>query len=301
MKGNDMDFRSLQTFIQVAEMNSFTRAGEQLGYSQPTISFQIKQLEKELGAPLFERIGHTISLTGAGRDALEYAQKICRMSEEMKRGADQRRIAGGVIRIAMADSLCEPLIIRGFARFREVYPDISLHVTTAGTDELFRLLDHNEADLVCTLDRHIYDANYIIADEEKIGVHFVAAPDHPLCRKDRIYLQDLLNRPFLLTEKGMSYRRLLDEVLARHNIEILPALEFGRTELICTLVEEGAGLSFLPDYVTEEAVRAGRMVRLEVDGICAEFWKQLLYHRGKWMSPALQAVIDHISAVKLCV
>lgn len=294
-----MDFRSLQTFIQVAEMNSFTRAGEQLGYSQPTISFQIKQLERELGAPLFERIGHTISLTDAGRDALEYAQRICRISEEMRQGAEQRRVAGGVIRIAMADSLCAPLIIHGFARFREAYPDISLRVTTAGTDELFRLLDHNEADLVCTLDRHIYDANYIIADEEKIGVHFVAAPGHPLCRKSRIYLQDLLNQSFLLTEKGMSYRRLLDEVLARYNIEILPALEFGRTELICTLVEEGAGLSFLPDYVTEEAVHTGRMVRLEVDGICAELWKQLLYHRGKWMSPALQAVINHILSVKL--
>ena len=64
-----MDLRSLQIFIEVAELNSFTQAGERLGYSQPTISFQIRQLEQELGIPLFDRIGHTVSLTDAGRAA----------------------------------------------------------------------------------------------------------------------------------------------------------------------------------------------------------------------------------------
>ena len=61
-----MDLRNLNTFIQTAELNSFTRAAEKLGYSQPTISFQIKQLELVLGVQLFERIGHTVSLTQKG-------------------------------------------------------------------------------------------------------------------------------------------------------------------------------------------------------------------------------------------
>ena len=294
-----MDLRSLQTFIQVAEMNSFTRAAEKLGYSQPTISFQIRQLEGELGVQLFERIGHTVKLTAPGRDALEYAQKICRMSEEMALGADERPIAGGIIRIAMADSLCAPLVIRDFAGFRAAYPNISLHITTAGTDELFRLLDHNEADMVCTLDSRIYNANYITASEERIGVHFVAAAGHPLAAREKIPLEELAQESFLLTEKGMSYRRLMDEMLARRNIEIRPALEFGRADLICRLVEEGAGLSFLPDYVTGDAVRRGSLARLDVEDMHAELWKQLLYHRGKWMSLPLRAVIDYISGVQL--
>ena len=65
-----MDLKTLNTFIQAAEMHSFTRAGEKLGYSQPTVSFQIRQLEKELGVQLFERIGHTVNLTDEGQDAL---------------------------------------------------------------------------------------------------------------------------------------------------------------------------------------------------------------------------------------
>jgi len=100
-----MDLRGLQIFIEVAEQKSFTRAGEQLGYSQPTVSFQIRQLEQELGVPLFDRIGHTVSLTDAGREALAYAQKICNLSREMTLGTRQDREISGVIRIGMADAL----------------------------------------------------------------------------------------------------------------------------------------------------------------------------------------------------
>ena len=105
-----MDLKSLNTFIHVAELQSFTRAGEKLGYAQPTISFQIKQLERELGVQLFERVGHNISLTEEGRDALEYAQRICRTAEEMARGAERRQEVRGEIRLAMADSLCTSLV-----------------------------------------------------------------------------------------------------------------------------------------------------------------------------------------------
>ena len=275
-----MDLNSLQVFIQVAELNSFTRAGEKLGYSQPTVSFQIKQLEQELGVQLFDRIGHSISLTDAGHDALAYAQEICRLSQEMTLNTSRRYEPEGKVRLALADSLCAPLIAAGYAAFRAAYPKVSVHLTSAGTGEMFRLLDHNEADIVCTLDRHIYDTAYVIAAEEEIGVHVVAATDHPLAKRKQVSIHELLNEPFLLTEKGMSYRRLMDERLAQTSIQIQPVLEIGRADLICELVEQGLGLSFLPDYVTEDAVRRGSIVRLNVPGFEPELWKQLLHHRG---------------------
>lgn len=296
-----MDLRSLNTFIQVAEMNSFTRAGTSLGYSQPTVSFQIKQLEKELGVQLFERVGHTVCLTDAGRHALAYAQQICRMSQEMAEGAESPRELRGEIRLATADSLCTPLILQTFASFRAEHPKVSLHVTTAGTAELFRLLDHNEVDLVCTLDNHIYNTNYIIANEEKIGVHFVAPANHPLSARGPLTIEELLHQPFLLTEKDMSYGRLLHERLARFSREIQPILEIGSADLICKLVSDGLGLSFLPDYVTEAAVRDGRIVRLDVRDFEIDVWKQLLYHKDKWMSRPMQAAIAHLSEICLAI
>lgn len=294
-----MDLQGLNIFIQVAELNSFTRAGEKLGYSQPTVSFQIKQLEKELGVKLFDRIGHTVSLTDEGRDALAYAQSICHMSEEMLLGAEGRKEVGGLIRVALPDSLCMPLITSEFASFQKEYPNVSLKVMTAGTDELFRLLDHNEVDIVCTLDKHIYDRAYVIANEEKIDVHFVVSVENPLAEKEKVEIEDLLSASFLLTEKGMSYRRLLDENLARYSMEIQPVLEMGNTDLIAHLVEEDAGVSFLPDYATEKAVQAGKVKRLIVEDFDVELWKQVLYRRDKWVSLQMKAILKHLSEINL--
>lgn len=294
-----MDFKSLNTFIQVAELNSFTKAGEKLGYSQPTVSFQIKQLEQELGIQLFERIGHTITLTDSGRQALSYAQEICRMSDKMISSKMVDTTPKGNINLAMADSLCTPMIINNFNKFREMYPQISLNIKTAGTDELFRLLDHNEADIVCTLDNHIYSTNYIISNEEKVDIHFICSADNPLANNTTLTVNDLLNEPFLLTEKGMSYRRLLDENMAKNSIEIKPVLEIGSADLICKLIKDNMGISFLPDYVTKSAVEKGDIVRLNVADFNVELWKQLLYHRDKWVSQQMQAVIDYLSSIKL--
>ena len=294
-----MDFKSLNTFIQVAELNSFTKAGEKLGYSQPTVSFQIKQLEQELGIQLFERIGHTITLTDSGRQALSYAQEICRMSDKMISSKMVDTTPKGNINLAMADSLCTPMIINNFNKFREMYPQISLNIKTAGTDELFRLLDHNEADIVCTLDNHIYSTNYIISNEEKVDIHFICSADNPLASNTTLTVNDLLNEPFLLTEKGMSYRRLLDENMAKSSIEIKPVLEIGSADLICKLIKDNMGISFLPDYVTKSAVEKGDIVKLNVADFNVELWKQLLYHRDKWVSQQMQAVINYLSSIKL--
>ena len=294
-----MDLRALNIFIEVAELKSFTRAGEKLGYSQPTVSFQIKQLEKELGVQLFDRIGHTVNLTDAGRDALGYAQQICMMTQEMALGADKRREPTGVIRLGMADSLCTPLVAREFARFRENYPKVALNITTGDTGGLFRLLDHNEVDMICSMDSQVFDTNYVIADEERIGVHIVASAGNPLAGRKQIGLQEVLDYPFMLTEKGMSYRRLLDEQLAQRAMEIQPVLEMGGADLICQLVEQDMGLSLLPDYVTEAAVKAGTVVRLDVPEVQVEVWKQLIYRRDKWLSLPMQAMIRHLSTIQL--
>ena len=294
-----MDIKNLVTFIQVAELGSFTRAGEKLGYSQPTISFQIKQLEQELGLKLFDRIGHTVRLTDKGHEILLYAQRICHTYQEMSQSGESPEHTPAVIRLAMADSLCSPLIGDGFTSFREQFPYISLHVISAGTDDMFRLLDHNEVDLVCTLDSHIYNTIYMIAAADKLGVHFCVSSKHPLSKRSHLTIKDLLPYPFLLTERGMSYRRLLDAYLARSSLEIHPILENGSTELLCSLAERDLGITFLPDYVTKAAIERGTITRLDVPDFEPELWKQLLYHRDKWVSPQMQAVIDHLSGILL--
>lgn len=292
-----MDMRYLRTFLYVAELGSFTRAAEALSYSQPTVSFQIRQLEEELGVRLFDRVGHTIAVTEDGHQVLRYAQRISQLEQELDQALHAEKAVSGHIRMAMADSLCRVVLGKRFAAFRRAYPGVTLKIVPAGTGEMYRMLDHNEADLVLTLDSPIYHAQYVIAKDERIHTHFVASPASPLCSRDALSVTDLLSSPFLLTERGMSYRRLMDETLAARSLEIAPVLESGSTDQLVYLVSQGVGLSFLPDYATEEAVRAGQLVRLPVADLSIDVWKQLLYHRDKWVSPAMQKVIEYCGSL----
>ena len=152
-----MELKNLITFIHVAELGSFTRAANQLGYSQSTISFQIKQLEDELGCLLFERINHTITLTERGHELITYAHQIRAITDEFKENLDEEQILKGHIHIVTPDSVCEEMISRRYIGFHREYPEISIKFTTADTSVMFDMLDHNEADLIITLDAHSYN------------------------------------------------------------------------------------------------------------------------------------------------
>lgn len=294
-----MDIRTLNTFIQVAESGSFSRAAEQLGYSQPTVSVQIRQLEQVVNARLFDRIGHAAHLTDDGRAMLRYAQQICKLAQQMTHYTSEDTAPSGIIKLGMAESLCTPLLSAQLSEFRQQYPHICLEIVTAGTRELFQLLDHNVVDVVCTLDSHIYDTGYVIAAEAPVPVHFVTAVSNPLSKAPQLHMTQLLCEPFLLTEKGMSYRRILDEQLAQRSVAIHPVVVMGNADLLCSLVSQNLGLSLLPDYVTEDAVQKGLIVRLPVTDMQIDVWKQVLYRQEKWVSAPMQAVLEFFCKISL--
>lgn len=288
-----MDTKYLNTFIYTAELNSFTKAAEKLGYSQSTVSFHIKQLESELGASLFERINHTVTLTEKGVEVLRYAHQMNQLLLDMKEATQPKQEIHGHIRLAMADSLCSVIAGRLFEDLHQKYPGITIKVTAAGTREMFRLLDQNEVDFVYTLDSHIYHTDYVIVKESKEGAHFVANTGHPLCGRSDLSITELSKQSFILTEKGMSYRRILDEYLASLSLEVKPVFEVGNTELICRMLEHNDSvISLLPDYATRDAIQSGKLSYLDVKDFEAGLWTQLLYHRDKWISPQMEAVIE---------
>ena len=291
-----MEIRNLITFVRVAELSSFTRAAEVLGYSQSTVSFQIKQLETELGCLLFERINHTISITERGKEVLGYAKEICRLSDEFLDKQSEKDSPRGSIHIVVPDSICEDMMCANYADFHKTYPGISLKFTTADTGMMFDMLDRNEADLCLTLDRHAYHSDYIIAKEEKIDMHFVTGAASPYATDRPLTLAEIANYPFLLTEREMGYRRSLDEAFARLSLDVVPTLEIGRTDIITEVLERGIGISFLPDFVTEKKRREGTLTYLNVTDVNIEIWKQLIYHKNKWRSRALSALIEYIKS-----
>ena len=289
-----MEIRNLTTFVHVAELSSFTKAAKTLGYSQSTVSFQIKQLEEELGCMLFERINHTISLTEKGREVLSYAQQVSNMSQEFKENFSDSRDVKGHIHIVTPDSICETMLNNNYIDFYSKYPNISLKFSTADTDDMFRILNHNEADAILTLDSHVYHQDYIIAKEERISTHFVTGAVSPLAAKDSLSITDIVHMPFILTEKKAGYRRVLDEALAKMSYEITPVLEIGRTDLITSALETGHFISFLPDFVTAKKVSEGKLVYLNIHDFEIDIWKQLIHHRKKWLSKHFKAFLNYV-------
>lgn len=288
-----MEIRNLLTFVTVAELNSFTKAAQALDYAQSTISFQIKQLESELDCLLFERINHTLNLTDRGRELLLYAQQVCRLTDEFRQHMTLDAAVAGHIHILTPDSVCEAMLTENYADFYARYPGITLKFSTADTDDMFRILDRNEADLMLTLDSHVYHGDYRIAKEARMSTHFVCSTSSPLAGK-RLTLEELQHTPLILTEKGMGYRRVLDDLLARRSVELRPVLEISRTDIITTLLEKGQHVSFLPDFVSRRKVEEGKLVYLEVEDIAIDIWQQLIYHRGKWISRALETFIQYV-------
>ena len=292
--GIDMELKNLITFIHVAELGSFTRTAEQLGYSQSTISFQIKQLEEELGCLLFERINHTVTLTERGRELITYAHRIRALTDEFKDNLGREETAEGYIHIVTPDSVCEEMMHTNYIDFHTKYPSISLKFTTADPAVMFEMIDHNEADIIITLDRHVYQSDYVIAKEQTLPMHFVARADSTYADKKNLSIKDIIEEPFVLTEHGQGYRRVLDRELAKRSLEIKPILEIGRTDLIITALAQSNMISFLPDFVTRSRVAAGELCYLDVTDLDIVIFKQLIYHKNKWMSKSLRSFIEYL-------
>ena len=191
--------------------------------------------------------------------------------------------------------MCETMMNDNYTDFYSCYPNISLKFSSADTTDMFRLLEHNEADIMLTLDSYVYQNNFIIAKERKISMHFVAGRNFPLAGKKSLSIHDIADKPFLLTEKGMGYRRVLDDALAKQFIELHPILEIGRTDIIMNALASGHAVSFLPDFVTRKKVENGELVYLDVRDVETEVYQQLIYHKRKWISRALEAFIQYVS------
>lgn len=290
-----MDLKNLEIFIYVAEQNSFTKAAQKLGYTQAAISFQIKQLEQSLGVKLFERINHSIKLTPKGKELLTIAHQILDLSEDMVKAAkNEVNEISGEVTIAMADSLCHWLFWDNYSSFHNMFPDVSLKIISGSTEEMFRLAKQNDVDFIFTLEKHLYDSSYVTVKEHPVDIHFVASSKN-MKLSDEVYsFSDIVHENFILTEKGMSYRQPLDDKLAKDSCEIRTVFEIGDTDLICRLVEQNMGISYLPDFVTKPYVDKGEIKHINVKDVKSDIWIQMLYHRNKVITPTIQAVMDYL-------
>lgn len=287
-----MELRTINTFLHIAELHSFSQAARELGYSQSAVSAQVAQLEAELETPLFDRVGKTVRLTDAGQTFLAYARSLLATAEQAKAALQPARQVNGTLRVALADSVCSTFLPDLLQRYHARYPQVELVLRTATADAMLQMLGTNQIDLAYTLDQPLVQPSLVLAVDQPEPICVVAPAGHPLAQKETVSLQELAQQEFLLTERGMSYRDALDQCMAAHHLAVKPYLELGSASLLCQMVELGMGLSFLPEYIVRNALAAGRVARLNVPACQLEMRRQLFYHKDKWLTPQMRGFIE---------
>lgn len=198
----------------------------------------------------------------------------------------------GVLSIGTIESICASIFPDLIRRFHERWPKVKISIDLDSPDVLMDRLDKNSIDLVYLLDQKIYDIRWEKVMEEEEDIVFVCSAAHPFAKKSSLKLSELLSEPFLLTEKNASYRFVLDRYLAALGCSIEPFLEIGNTEFIIRLLKENHGLSFLPRFAVENELTAGTLSILPVEDFHMKIFRQLFYHRDKWVTREMEAFIS---------
>lgn len=289
-----MEMRQIISFLKIAQLGSFSRAAEELGYSQSALTVQIRLLEQELGTRLFDRIGRQVSLTSSGLHFHTHASRIAREMQVALRTTNDTGELNGLLRIGTIESLCFSRLPQVLSYIHNHHPKVRLQIITGSPEELIAKLEHGQLDFVYFLNRPLYQNNWVKALEKQEDIVFVCAPSFPLAGRTELEVKDLLGYPFLLTEKDANYRYELDQYLASQNLEILPFLEISNTEFIIRQVSLGMGVSFLPYFAVKEYVTSGELTILQVRDFHMSMSRQLFYHRDKWVTPEMEVFLERI-------
>ena len=295
-----MEFRNMKTFLKVSDLQSFTKAAEELGYSQSTVTVQIKQLEEELGVLLFERIGKNVKLTEQGRVFRSQAREIVHAVEQLRSSMGETEQIRGSLRVGTVDSLCTKRMPYILQEFRKHCPLVETVVCTGTNETLYDMVQKNEVDLIYFLDRRQFRDDWVKVMEQEEPAHFVAASGHPLTNEGFVTLTELLAEPLLLTERGMSYRRSLEIAVAMEELELRPVLELANTDVLVNLVIHNAGVAYFPDFITEEHVEAGTLAVIQCVMDVEPVWSQLIYHKDKLLTPQMKVFMDILQNMDFC-
>lgn len=285
-----MELRELKSFLKIMELESFSRAAKELGYSQSALSVQIHSLENELGVRLFDRMGKQVALTPPGRQMARRVLPILQEVEELENVMHNRPPAEA-LRIGMIESLCKAHMPQVMDYVCRNLPQLHITITIDSPSVLLDALNHNKVDLVYVLDKPLYDGKWEKVFQKRENIVFVCSVDSPLAWEKDLELDQVIRQPFFLTEKADNYRLSLDQQLAARQLALNPILEVSDTGFILDMVQRGLGLSFLPQYVVENSPYRDRLQILQVKDFHMHMYRQLFYHKDKWLTQAMKVFL----------
>jgi DNA-binding transcriptional LysR family regulator len=286
-----MDLDQLHTFLEIVRLKSFSKAAQTCYRTQPAISAQVRQLEQELNAILFERLGTRISLTVAGRIFADFAEQILDLRRRAQDSINElEKVPRGELVIAANEATCIYVLPQVFAEFKKRFPNVQLLVDRSyGTRVVQAVLD-NQADFGITqlpVQEKKLQAVKIHSDEIQLLVPY----NHRLAKYQQVLPRDLIGEPLLMPKTGTTRARL-NEWLDPIEDETTISMELDSTEMIKRFVMAQLGISFLAASLCAEELEAKRLASVSLAPEPMIRRLGLIYRKDKSLSKAALGFIQ---------
>jgi DNA-binding transcriptional LysR family regulator len=287
-----MDVRDLQVFLSVSKHLNYTRAGEEINLSQPSVSVRIHQLESELRAKLFEQLGKKVVLTDAGQLLVPYANRVIAAIDDAHHAIDELQgLERGSLRIGASTTPGMYLVPQVVARFKRSHPKIDIHLRIKDTREVEDGVLNNEFDFG-------FVGGHLIATE--VSAHawltdellLVVSPDHRLRNKKTVRKQDLEGESFIVRESGSATRATIVTQLQQANFELETVIEMENPESIKKAVQSGLGIAFISKFAIATELKAKTLTAIRVRDLTINRELKIVHRKDKHLSRAAVAFIE---------
>ena len=291
-----MEIRDLEVFLTVAKHLNYTRAGEDVNLSQPSVSVRIRQLEAELDVKLFDKLGKKVALTDAGRLLLPYATRVMAAVSDAQHAIDELQgLERGTLRIGASTTPGMYLIPQTLARFKQRYPKIEIQLGIKDTREIENGVIRNEFDFGFVgghLVGHEVHAIPWLTDQ----LVLIVPTDHPLARKKAVRAADLKKERFIVRESGSATHATTVNHLDKIGLQIESLMKMENPESVKKAVQSGLGIAFISKFAVEAELKARTLVAVRVRHLDIKRELKIVYRKDKHLSHAAQTFIEMAKA-----
>ena len=296
-----MELNQLKAFCAVVEKRSFSRAGEVVFLSQPTVSLQISSLEQELGTQLLDRRAREITVTKTGETLYQYAKRVLRLINEAEQSIEQLKgLMKGALTLGASTIPGEYLLPSLLAEFKGIHPAIDIDLQISDTQGVItRVLAHEvEIGFVGTLEKSDKLVFKSLATDKLV---LIASADSTWLHQDSPTVEQLRGLPFILRESGSGTRitikqKLLDKGITEEELNVV--MRLGSTAAVKRAVESGLGVSFVSEKAIENEIRLGTIKTIPVKDLELDREFFIVYSGKKSHSPAAQALLQFLQEKK---
>src|ERR1700675_2667231 len=292
-----MDFDQLETFLEVARHASFSRAAEKRFRTQPAISSQIRGLEEEVGAKLFDRSGGKVSLTAAGKAFQKYVEETLDARKAMLVAiAEMERVPRGEIIVGANEGTCLHILPEVFADFKKQYPDVSVNIKRSDYAGILESVIDNSVDFgVVSLPVTDNRLTVVLIHRDELVI--IAPPQHPLAKMKSATIAQAAKFPLVVPKIGHT-RDALENLFYERKLKPRYTMELDSSELLKRFVAADAGVGFIARSNVLEDMRANALAAIPISDAKVRRDLALVFRKDKSLSRATSAFIDIAVKIK---